>query len=305
MIKTVEMEFEFMNIIPAPPRTSAEMYQQACSNDKVTLDSWRDIWIKHAKENHKNYGPFSENSAGSLYDKFRHKPVIVAGAGPSIKNNVSDLKDTKGIPIISCLHNFHFMVDNEIKNIEGFVSLDAGDVVIKEISEGPIKFFNCPVPDPQVTAEFKAIEEFNCYVSSGGNVLGACAYMAKAWAGANPICFVGADFAFSYTKKFHGWDSSYDKDIGNCLRATDIYGHKVLTWQSYFNFSQFFAWLACNVPGLYINCTEGGIMGAYPEGNIHQIMQMDLKKLIRMYSINEDMKSQCMEPQLPDNRILY
>jgi hypothetical protein len=123
--------------------------------------------------------------------------------------------------------------------------------------------------------------------------------------GANPLVFVGADFSFSYTKKFHAWDSKYDKDIGRALRATDIYGNRVLTWQSYFNFKSFFDWLACTVPGIYINCTEGGILGAYPEGNIMQIQQMELSRLVRMYSINEDMKDTCMDSELKTNKILY
>lgn len=338
MIKTVEMDFEFQNVVPGPPRNSAEMYAQACSNDKITISTWKDIWIKQTKENHEKHGPFKDKSAGSVYDKYRRQPVIVAGAGPSLKNNIESLKDTKGIPILSCLHNFHLMVDHEVKYIDGFVSLDAGGVVIEEISEGgtkdaqyyidatkdytlyaapfsppklldlwkgDIKFFTSPLPDPELSKAIQDIEPFHSYVSSGGNVLGGAAYIAKAWMGANPLCFVGADFSFSYTKKFHGWDSKYDKDIGTAMRAQDVWGNKVLTWQSYFNFKIFFDWLACNVPGLYINCTEGGILGAYPEGNIAQIEQMELRKLIRMYSMNEDMKNQCMEPSKADLRILY
>lgn len=332
------MDFEFQNIIAEPPRKANEMYAQACSNDRITLDSWAKTWVQRTKDNHAAHGPFNKRHVGHCYDKYRRQPVIVAGAGPSLKNNVNDLKDTKGIPIISCLHNYHLLIDNNVQNIDGFVSLDAGEVVIEEISEGgskdaqyyydstkdhtlyagiysptklldlwkgDIKFFTCPLPDPNLAKEIQSVEQFHCYVSTGGNVLGACAYIAKAFMGANPLCFVGADFSFSYTKKFHGWNSKYDNDIGQALRAQDVWGNKVLTWQSYFNFKVFFDWLACNVPGLYINCTEGGILGAYPEGNIYQIIQMELKKLIRMYSLNEDMKHQCEEPSKPDNRILY
>lgn len=338
MIKTVEMDFEYQNVIAGPPKSQSEMYAQACSNDRITLDSWRDIWIDYAQKNHKTHGPFKDKSAGVCYDKYRRQPVIVAGSGPSLKANIKELADTKGIPIVSCLHNYHLMIDNNVQNIEGFVSLDAGDVVVEEIYEGgkkdkdyyfdstkdhtlytfissppklldlwkgDIRFFSAPTPDPTINKAFKDVEPFDLYISSGGNVLGACVYLAKAFMGGNPIAFVGADFSFSYTKKFHGWDSKYDKNMGNCLRAQDVWGNKVLTWQSYFNFKVFFDWLSTTVPGLYVNCSEGGILGAYPEGNIGQIMQMELSKLIRMYSLNEDMKEQCAHPEIESNRILY
>ena len=60
MLRTVTMDFEYMNTIDGPPRKPAELYGQACSNDKITLDTWRDTWIKNAKENHEKFGPFSE-----------------------------------------------------------------------------------------------------------------------------------------------------------------------------------------------------------------------------------------------------
>jgi hypothetical protein len=62
------------------------------------------------------------------------------------------------------------------------------------------------------------------------------------------------------------------------VRATDVFGHRVKTWQSYYNFKCWFESRACSVPGTYINATEGGILGSYPEGNIEQIKQMAFKR---------------------------
>lgn len=336
-IKQIEINLEYMNVIPNPPKKAPELYAQACSSDGITISTWRDIWLSNIKANHAAYGPFKDRSVGQLYSKFEKKPCIIVGSGPSLKNNYEVLKDTKGIPVISCLHNFHFMVDHEIP-VDYYVSLDAGEITIKEISEGgkltheeyikatknktliafigsspklletwkgKILFFNCPIPDRGLLDEINAVEEFYCYLSTGGNVLGACMYIAKAILGCNPIVFVGADFAFSYVNKFHGWDSAYDKDLGHALRTMDVYGMPVKTWQSYFNFKLFYEWVAMTVPGLYINCTEGGTLGAYPEGNIIHIMQMPLKHLIRMYSLHEDIKEQCMTPEVVNNKILY
>ena len=114
--------------------------------------------------------------------------------------------------------------------------------------------------------------------------------------GANPIIFVGADFCFSYTKKFHPWDSKYDGNLGMTIRCVDVYGNKALTWQSYYNFKTFFDWMAQIVGGIYINATEGGIFGAYPEGNIKHVRQMALSEVLRMYSMFEDYRSQYENP---------
>lgn len=337
MIKTVEMDFNLQPYIPGPPQSHQDMYEQACSNDEVTIKHWRDVWVKQAQENFRNHGSFREKSAGSLYGKYKYQPVIVAGAGPGLKNNIEQLKDTKGIPIVSCLHNFHYLIDNEVKNIEAFVSLDAGAVTIEEVWEGgsetsdyywgktkdytllafigthpdllnkwqgEIKFFKCPLPDGEVLKAFDEIEEFYTYVSTGGNVLGACAYISRMM-GANPLVFVGADFCFSYKNNFHAWDSKYDKDKGICVRSLDIWGNSVLTWQSYYNFKTWFDWLATKVLGLYINCTESGLLGAYQSGNIMQIKQMTLKELIRMYTMYEDAKEGWINPTAKDNKILF
>ena len=150
------------------------------------------------------------------------------------------------------------------------------------------------------------IEQFHVNVSSGGNVLGACLYIAKAMCGANPIVFVGADFSFSYGDKFHGWDSSYDKQgVGNYLVTNDIFGNNVKTWRSYSNFCSWYHWVAINVPGIYINCTEGGILGSYPEGNIYDIKQMPLQEFLNMQSLCEEIRETCEKPGVNQKRIMF
>lgn len=337
MRKTVEMDFEFMATIPGPPASPKEMYAQACSSDGVTVNHWRDIWIDNTKANHEKYGPFRDKSIGKLFGRDRHKPVVVIGSGPSLASNVDDLKLMTGIAKVSCLHNYHYMVDHGI-DVDFYVSLDAGRVTLEEISEGgnkseeeylestrgktllayvgshpdllkswrgEILFFTCALPDQETMGAYDAIEPFHVFVSTGGNVLGACTYIAKAILGANPIVFMGADFSFSYTKKFHAWDSKYDRDIGHAIRAIDVWGNRVLTWQSYYNFKTWFDWLVCNIPGHYINCTEGGLLGAYPEGNIAQVQQMRLKDLARIYSMHEELRKQCEDPATEERKLLF
>jgi hypothetical protein len=337
-VKKREILCSYQPYIDRAPVAPTAMYGQACSNDQVTVNAWRDTWISQAKANHARLGSFGDRSLGRLWGKYRNLPAIVVGSGPSLKENAQGLKDKPaGIPVLSCLHNFHFLEDLGV-GADYYVSLDAGPVTLEEVSEGGAKspeeywamtrgktliayvgshpdllskwqgevyLFNCPVPDETVLKEIEQLEKFNCFISSGGNVLGACTYIAKAFFGCNPIIFMGADFSFSYLDKFHGWDSKYDKDLGHYIRMVDVYGNTVKTWQSYANFKAWFDWLAESVPGLYINCTEGGTFGAYPQGNIRAVIQMDLADCLRMYRLCEEMREQSENPATDTKKILF
>jgi hypothetical protein len=335
--RKIELELEYQNYIESPPATPAQMYGAACSSDTVTIESWRQIWIANAKANHKKFGSFKEHSVGKLFGINKYKPAIVVGSGPSLGYNAHKLKNRGDLLAISCLHNYHLFEDQGI-HIDYYVTLDAGPVVIEEVSEGgkkteaeywastknkkliaflatdpklfelwqgEIYLFNAPVPDQAYIDTIAGLEEFNTYVSNGGNVLGACLYIAKGIMGSNPIAYMGADFAFGYDKRFHSWDSKYDKKLGSVMRGVDVFGNKVLTWPSYWNFKNWFDYIAITVPGIYINCTEGGMLGAFPEGNIMAIKQMGIQDFIDMFEMSEQLKSSCEHPELQDKRLLF
>jgi hypothetical protein len=334
--RKAEMTLEFQNVIDAPPVDMNTLYGQSTSNDSITITSWRDIWIKQVQENHKKYGPFKDKGIGRFFNAYKHKPVIVAGSGPSLKVNAHELKNRDGIPLVSCLHNFHYFEDLGLEP-DFYVTLDSGEVTIDEVSEGgtktpeeywaitknrvllafigthpdllakwqgPVYFFNCPVPDKGYVDAVKALEPFYTMVSTGGNVLGASYYIAKAIFGAGTIAFIGADFSFK-ENKFHAWDSKYDKNIGRVMKATDVFGNAVKTWQSYFNFKCWFDFMSLRVPQIIINCTEGGIFGAYAEGNIASVKQMGLKEFLDMQNINHHVKAQCEQPDVESDTILF
>lgn len=335
--KRVEILLEYQNYIETAPVKPSDMYAQACTNDGVTINTWRKIWLDNIAANKKRFGSFKEHGLGKLFQKHKYMPAIVAGAGPSLKRNVQQLKGRGEIPLISCLHNYSFFEDNG-HHADYYVTLDAGPVVIEEVYEGGKKtpeeywestkgktliafigtnpglfdkwqgdvyLYNAPVPDPEFIAESEKIESFFTFVSNGGNVLGASMYIAKGIFGCNPIAFVGADFCFSYDKKFHSWDSKYDKSLGYVLKAVDVFGNKVLTWQSYNNFKMWFDYIATQVPGIWINCTEGGTMGSYPEGNIMAVKQMDLEEFNLMCRMHEQLAGQCNNPEIMEKRLLF
>ena len=335
--REVKLKLEYQNYIEQPPVAPNQLFGSACSNDNITIETWRPVWIKNVLTNKKKFGKFADHSVGSLFQTQKHKPVIIAGSGPSLAYNVEELKKRGDICLVSCLHNYHFFEDRGVKP-EYYVSLDAGPVVLEEVSEGGQKtpeeywestkdktliafigsnpglfekwqgkvyLFNAPIPDTQYLNATESEEKFSVYVSNGGNVLGACLYIAKGILGGGAIGFIGADFAFGYDKRFHGWDSKYDKNLGHAVRATDIFGNGILTWQSYYNFKNWFDFIAITVPGIYINCTEGGIFGAYRDGNIMAIKQQPLSDFINMFNLSDNIRSSCLNPELDEKKILF
>jgi hypothetical protein len=310
------------------------MYGSACSSDTQTIAAWREKWVANITQNTKKFGPFASKGIGTLFGEWAGATCIVAGSGPSLALNIAKLRSRpKHIKLISCLHNFHAMEDN-CAEVDYYVSLDAGPITIHEVSEGGQKtpdeywemtaskkliafigsdpellnrwrgdviFFNAPVPDDSYMKEISEIDPFHQYVSNGGNVLGASLYIAKGWLGAVTTIFIGADFAFSNRDKvkFHYWDSQYDASIGQTLRVVDIYGNSVKTWPSYHNFKLWFDYVTMVCPGIYINATEGGTLGAYREGNIMSIMQMDLDRVFEMHSLSDKLKYRVDEPSAP------
>lgn len=336
-MRKAEIELEYQPYVDQPPVQAKALFSQACESDEITINSWRPTWMKNVTENQKRFGPFSDRSIGKVFGLAHHRPVIIAGSGPSLKNSIEGLKDRGDIPLVSCLHNFHFMEDNGLKP-DYYVTLDAGEVVIEEVSEGGSKtedeywaitkdrtllayigtsprllekwqgkilFYNAPVPDEAFMQFLDTVEVFNTYVSNGGNVLGACLYISKAFLGASAIAFVGADFSFSYDKKFHGWDSKYDAKMGQCMRVRDVYGIPVYTWRSYHNFKGWFEWVSMTVPGIYFNCSEGGTLGAYDHGNIRSLIQMPLKQFCRQVNMYEEIKEQAENPKTNIKKLLF
>lgn len=335
-MRKAEIDLEYQPYVEMPIRPK-ELFNEACSNDDATINAWRKTWESNVKTNHEKLGPFSERSIGQLYGNAHHKPVIIAGAGPSLKNSFEALKSKGDIPLISCLHNFHALEDNGTP-ADFYVTLDAGEVTIEEVYEGGAKtpdeywnltkdrtllayigtsprllekwqgkilFYNAPVPDEAYMKYVDDVERFNVYVSNGGNVLGACLYIAKAFLGSSAVAYIGADFCFSYDKKFHAWDSKYDLKMGNVIRVRDVFGIPVYTWKSYHNFKGWFEWVSATVPGQYFNCSEGGTLGAYDHGNIRTILQMPLEGFIRQMNMYEEIKEQALDPKTEIKKLLF
>lgn len=327
MKRTIDMELEYQPGIDFPPMTGEQMYSQACTGDKVTIDTWRETWIKNYRSTVERFGDLSLKSYGKLHGRDRHKAVICLASGPSLKQSIDALRRNQvqehPITVISALHNYAMMKDYGIK-VDYYVSLDAGDVVIDDMTEfgtkdkdyywklteedkllayvasppalfdkwkGEVMLFNCLLPDPELRKTLDAIQPLHAYISSGGNAGGAVLYTGKAIFGAATIMLCGYDFCFDYNKAFHAVPTKYDSYKGNgagvTIRHPDIFGNLRHTWPSYMNFAIWTSWVTMTVPGQWINCSEG-ILGAYREGNIRTMKYCSLENALEQFRVADE-----------------
>lgn len=231
----------------------------------------------------------------------------------------------KDIPIVTNVHNFHFCEDRELMTQNDFYCvLDAGPITIKELSDGGINteqwywektrertliaytgtnpefirkwqgtiyWYTTPCASQELCDAIYTIVDISKVpgFNVGGNVMGAALYFSRAVLGCSVPIFIGMDLCFSYDRKFHSWNSEYDSKFSGLIPWIDIFGNRVYTWGSYFGFKSWFDFMACggsgNNPQIFINATEGGIMGSYPEGNIQQIIQLDLKSSMNVFNM--------------------
>ena len=339
MSRVDEILLNFQPYIMQPPISPEAAHKQAAKADEATISHWRDTWLRNIKANKETFGSFAEKSVGKLFESAAGQPAIVAGSGPSLKHSIRRLKARpKCMKLISCLHNFHYMEANEA-NVDYYVTLDAGPLTIKEVSEGSGKteeecfamsegktliayigtqpellrkwkgdifFYNAPIPSEELHKEIAQIEPFHVFIESGGSVLGTCLFFSKGFLGCQVTTFVGADFSFSNTAKtqFHPWESDYDKDIGQCIHVVDVFGNRCQTWASYYNFKLWTEVVAQRVPGIYINASEGGILGAHRDGNLIHIKQMWLDDVYKMFGLSKLKESQAFNPEICDNKVL-
>jgi len=324
---------EYQPLIDVPDVYRHQARHQAASADGLTSDSWDKQWKEQSIENVKNFDPW-KHSIGEVFGKSAYKPCIIAGSGPSLKKNAHLLKKEErgGIQMVSCLHNFAFFEDLGVKP-EYYLTLDAGDIILKDLVEGgkedpefywertkkhtlvaamvthpdllkkwqgKVLFFATGAPDMHAS-------DFNIVFQTGGNALGACFYMAKAMLGANPLAFVGADFAFDYEKNFYSWKGP-NQEFAGVVPARDVFGQPVYTWQSYKNFADWFIYVALgasggHLPGTYVNCTEGGILGASINGNMRCLPPTNLSKFLEDYNCFKKMAPVIKDKT--DKRVLF
>lgn len=318
MLKNISIDLTYQPFIDKPPLNPDQLHGKACQADGATIDHWRETWVKNIQANSDAFNVL-EGSLAKLWNVNKYKPAIILGSGPSLKDAIPGLKLNQSLddPLltISCLHNIGYMKDEGI-DVDYYVSLDAGDIVLKDMFEGrerddyfegtendtllaylgsppellrrwkgKIYFFNTLIPDADLRAQMHEICPLNVYVSTGGNALGGGTYIAKAILGSPSIMLCGADFCFSYDNQFHAYKTSYD-NLGGYVMHPDVFGIPRKTWLSYLNFKYWFDKISMTVPGEWISCSFG-TMGAYLGGNLKSFKYMPLEEALIPYKITE------------------
>ena len=75
--------------------------------------------------------------------------------------------------------------------------------------------------------------------------------------------------------------------------------------KSYHNFNGWFEFISLTVPGVYYNCSEGGTLGAYLEGNIRSLIQFPLKDFIRQMNMFSEIEDQAKNPKTNIKKLLF
>lgn len=217
------------------------------SND-LTLYSWRNEWTKNTKANLEHFKYLNRDHSVKVFlNELRNQPVILVGAGPSLANNIKDLKiaKEKGIPIMACSHSVMYLAQEEIvpdyvvildagatwddyflntklncKNIPLLADMTCNAEQLKKW-EGPVYFYHSASPDGSNVAKFVKMEinrivndyEKPSVIEVHGHVMGAMTTLAMGIMQANTLIYVGADYCFDKKAKFYPFDFTIDKEV--------------------------------------------------------------------------------------------
>lgn len=221
----------------------------------------------------------------SVFDKFKNRPVFIVAPGPSLEKNGHLLKKVMGKElIIACdtavqplqrmgvkpdiittidfqILNFYKLRGVNTSNSALAISLDASYFIPADNPGQTFNFFH----SKEINAIFEYFHGSIGIMSSGGSVLTDCISIAHK-AGANPLVFVGVDLSFPGDKYYiegtfdDGATTEKVKNKGfNFIEIEDIYGEKVLTYESFYNFLTWIgAFIKINNSIKFIDATEGG-----------------------------------------------
>ena len=159
---------------------------------------------------------FTSTGVVSLKDSFKGKPAILVAAGPSLDDNVEELKKAKGKALILCVDTAYriLLKHNILPDI--VVSIDAGKLSMKhfegipdipgvyclfdpEVYPGMLRKYKWPrfVSDLKKINLFKVWDHYGEMgeIPKGATVAQTSFYLAR-YTGADPIIFMGQDLSY-------------------------------------------------------------------------------------------------------------
>lgn len=300
-------------IFTVPERITKQIEAAMATSNETTVKSFKDIWLKNLPINKKLIGgDFRKFGIYQFKDKNVGETAYLIGAGTSLKRNVQKLKYKNGIKITNahCLKyllnygitpDFVLILDakdkqvdwidigSEAKNIKLCIDTCVDPGIIRKW-KGQIFFFraNAKAEDEFSKKSWEIDSDFTDILSCGGNVMGGCLTFAIGL-GCKKVVFIGMDLACNVDNPVMQYKVGYctGEDDGEGVDSfldVNIEGLGIMTLGRMYDYKHWIDCLSIN-PHItckkidFINASEGGILGAYVEGNLKSIKQMKLEEV--------------------------
>jgi hypothetical protein len=231
----------------------------------------------------RNFNYQRDADAGRLFGCFRDVPLVIVSAGPSLDQNIQELRgnedrcfilsvDTALRPLLAAGITPHAVItadpsEMNARHISGVMPsstyLIAEQAVQPEALESAAKRFLFSLglfPDSLFAKFGFGKTKLEAWGSVATTALDLACRM-----GANPIIFAGQDFAYSWDRDYASHTLFHGKTFVVTQAATiqrpDLWGNNVHTTENLVAYRDFFVRRMKQSPGVrFINGTEGGIL---------------------------------------------
>ncbi len=245
-------------------------------------------WRANAKRNNNNNPDMIESGLKEYSDTLYNKPVILIGAGPSLKKNIKHLKRTK-ITKVAMLHALPILEKEGIK-VDFVVHSDAmsdDSVFITKSSRditllanvivapavlrkwgGDIRYFG-GIAGTKLAYDITKITNVDSQITPMGCSMGAALWIFDKIFNAQDFIFIGNDLSFSEEGDTHCWDgqsvSTHEIAGINHFAIKDDYMGKVYETCYQFvlykhNIENYTRDRQRTTNKRFVNATEGGIL---------------------------------------------
>ena len=267
----------------------------------------------------------SDADAGLLFGRFRNIPLVIVSAGPSLDRNIRRLLgfqercfilsvDTAVRPLLAAGITPHAAIiadpsELNAKHIVGAMPESTYLIAEQAIHPSALQaatkrfLFGLGLFPDQLFAEFGFAKS---RIEAWGSVATTALDLACRM-GANPIIFIGQDFAYSWNRTYalntiyNGNYYDVSQSSGK-VRTRDIWGEEVYTTENLLAYRDFFVRRIREAKGVrFINATEGGI---FTQGAEILSLQDALHQCaVRRIDVNQ-MLQDCHRPSQPSTEAL-
>ncbi len=282
-----------------------ERYELLNQISKNTIDfrlkQWIDNFTTNLKHVQGGYG------VSSMQNVLKNVPCIIVGSGPTLDRNIKYLREVRNRAcIISCDSTVKALLDHGVKphlilstDSKGKVKEFFSGLDVKEFSfildtfshpsccealEGAkIYWYNTlPVEYCPFTAHLNNWTGYIGNIGTGGCVATTIWCFGVQNLGCDPDILVGLTQGFYDVAYQYAWsvmkhaDQIIDQYTSPPIEAIDIYNQHCWTHPAFNSFAFWFYDAFLHVPGIHINCSEGGILREH-------ILNMRLSEVLERY----------------------